>query len=292
MFGGGGQQKQSRGHGQQRGRGQQRKTKPSPAREAPPVFEKNDPTTGVVPLGKGKFPDDKSNFPWLMLFYNREAAEGDHETQRLVQLAKQLSRKVLEKAKGAKNGMVFKIGAVDCSGDAALKFCQSKVGKETLLPSFATVLNGSIDVVNDKKALLQTKKLHDYVTDKLLNIDNLIVNCNSMEHIKTRLLGALPTRGHPNIAIMLFTNKHETSPLYASLAYRHRHDGFVAFGESRGSNLVLGKKFGVKKYPMLLALINDERTAEKYEGSLNGESLSSWLDSLSMKHMKSQKKTS
>ncbi len=38
---------------------------------------------------------------------------------------------------------VFKVGAVDCSSDEARKFCQRKLGSDTTVPAYPTVLNGS-----------------------------------------------------------------------------------------------------------------------------------------------------
>lgn len=264
------------------GRGQQRQQPTQP----PPVL-KDDPS-GVVPLGKSKFPDSRSKHVWLMLFYDKDKYEQDEKSNRYVAQAKQLSEGLLKKAKNVKNGMIFKVGAVDCSGDA-FKFCQWKLGKDIELPVFATVLNGRVDVVTDDSALRSAKKLHDYTTDSLLKIEGLIVNVNSVQHIQSRLLASSPTAGHPSIAIVLFTDKYETSPLYASLAYRHRQDGFAAFGESRGKNQQLAKQFSVKKYPLLVACIGNEEKVERYDGtSLDSESLSKWLNGLSKKYFKSQ----
>eukprot|EP00986_Skeletonema_menzelii_P002308 scaffold627_cov144-Skeletonema_menzelii.AAC.17 len=252
--------------------------------QAAPIFKKDDPS-GVVPLGKAKFPDARAKHAWLLLFYDKDNQQ-DATTQKFVSLAKQLSEVVLKKAKNNKNGMVFKVGAIDCSGEA-MKFCQKKLGKNNALPSFATVLNGSVNAVNDAEVMKNAKSLHDHTTDSLIKIEGLIVNVNSLQHVKSRILASSPTPGHPSIAILLLTDKYETSSLYASLAYRHRLDGFAAFGESRAKNLELAKKFQVKKYPQLIALIGNEDKVERYESeAMDGESLSKWLGKLSNKYFK------
>lgn len=315
MFGGGGRNKNNRGRNQQQQRQQhqkqqqqeqqrrraqeeenerQKRSPPEPPREeVPPVFEKyND--AGVVPLGTSRYPDSHSKHAWLIFFYSRESVKDKEQSQKLVDLVNQLSSKVLEKAKGNKDVMTFKVGAVDCYGMDEVDFCKSKLGNKATIPAFATVLNGNTQIVEDKKALSTIKKLHDYVTSKILAVDGLVINVNSMPHIETRLLGSSSTPGHPNIAIILLTDKYETSPLYASLAYRHRHDGFAAFGESRGSNVVLGREFSIKRYPSLIALVDEENEdlwAEPYEGkAMDGGSLSKWLKSLAETHFKDAKR--
>ncbi|KAL7447149.1 hypothetical protein ACHAXM_010586 [Skeletonema potamos] len=249
-----------------------------------PLFTKDDPS-GVVPLGKAKFPDARAKHAWLLLFYDKNNQQ-DGKTEKYASLAKQLSEVVLKKAKNAKNGMVFKVGAIDCSGDS-MTFCQKKLGKNNDLPSFATVLNGSVNAVTDAEVLNNAKSLHDHTTDSLIKLEGLIVNVNSVQHVQSRMLASSATPGHPNISILLLTDKYETSPIYASLAYRHRQDGFAAFGESRAKNLELAKKFKVKKYPQLIALIGSEDKVERYESeAMDGESLSKWLDKLSNKYFK------
>ena len=256
--------------------------------QSPLVFKKDDPS-GVVPLGQAKFPDAKAKHAWLLLFYDKNNQQ-DGKTEKYVSLAKQLSEVVLKKAKNSKNGMVFKVGAIDCSGDV-MKFCQKKLGTKSDLPSFATVLNGSVNAVTDTEVLKNAKSLHDHTTNALVQLEGLIVNVNSVQHVQSRMLSSSPTPGHPSIAILLLTDKYETSPLYASLAYRHRQDGFAAFGESRAKNLEMAKQFQVKKYPSLIALIGNGGNVERYESqSLDGESLSKWLDNLSKKYFKKDKK--
>lgn len=282
---GGQQQRGGGGHQKNRAGGQQQRPQPTPA------YTKDDPS-GVVPLGKSKFPDSRAKHAWLMLFYDGASVQEDETQSRYVALAKQISEGVLKKAKNAKNGMIFKVGAVDCSAsEDALKFCKSKLGKGGSIPTFATVLNGSVKVVEDKEVLRSAKKLHDHMTDAIVKVDGLVVNVNSVQHIQSRLFTSSATPGHPAIAIMLLTDKYETSPLYASLAYRHRQDGFVAFGESRGSNLQLSKQFSVKKFPALVALLGSEKKTVQYDGPLDSESLSKWVTGLSKEYFKSSSRT-
>lgn len=269
MFGGGGM---GGGRGGQRRQQQQ---------EEQPLFKKND-ASGVVPLGKLKFPDSRAKHPWLLFFYDKNARDG--ATTQYAEQAKILSEKVLKKGKN-KNSVIFKVGAVDCSED--MKFCQSKLGKGVKVPAFATVLNGRVSVVDDDETRWSAKQLHEHTTDALLAIEGLVINVNSAQHIETRLLGSSPSPGQTTVAILLFTDKYETSPLYASLAYRHRQDGFV-FGESRAKNLQLGKEYGLKKYPLLVALIGDQEKVVRYDGALDSESLSNWLDGLAKKYFKSK----
>merc|ERR1719410_1707088 len=181
---------------------------PRQPKEVPPVFAKDDPS-GVVTLGKAKFPGSSAKHAWLLLFYKKDA-QADKKTNEYVSLAKKLSDGVLKKAKGAKNEMIFKVGAVDCDGKA-LKFCQAKLGKDVQLPAFATVLNGRVDPVTEGNTR-NAKKLHDHTSDLLLQIEGLVLNVNSVHYIDSRLLASSATPNHPSIAILLFTDKYETSP--------------------------------------------------------------------------------
>ncbi|EJK74461.1 hypothetical protein THAOC_03856, partial [Thalassiosira oceanica] len=299
IFGGGGRKKKGGGAGrrqqQQRrtqespshqGGRQKRRTQPSPSHAVHLVFEpKNE--AGVVPLGEARYPDSTSKHGWLMLFHHGEL---DEVTQRLADLATQLSSTLLQKAKHNRNAMTFRVGAVDCSGAKKLEFCRSKLGERTHIPAFATVFNGNTEVV--RRALAGVKQLHDHVTDKLLfrvRADKLIEGVSSILQLRGMFLRA--PRDRTNIIILLLTDKSRTSPMYASLAYRHRHDGFLVFSESRDTKKELGKDLSVKKkYPQLVALINDEKTVERYEGSLTDSgSISAWLGSLSKKYLKNRK---
>ena len=268
MFGGGGGG----------GGGGQQKQKPQ---KSDPVFG----TSGVVPLGKAKFPDAKAKHAWLILFYDTQKSG----TQEYISTAKELSEGLMKKAK-SKNSVVFKVGAIDCTTQNK-HFCKTKLGKRpegegVQLPRFATVFNGKVQAVSTSKAS-NTKELYDHTTSALQRVDGLVLNVNSMRHVKERLLSASGTPGHPTVSILLLTDKYETPPIYASLSYQHRHDGFVGFGESKRSNAELAKQFGVNEYPTLLALVGDTPLVDAYNGkSFDLESLSKWIDGLSKKHFK------
>lgn len=265
------------------------------SQEASTEFLKEDPS-GVVRLGKLKFPDSRAKHAWLLLFYDGDAARRDPITQQHIALAKKLSEEVLWNSQNVKNGMLFKVGAVDCGGEA-LRFCLTKLGDGADIPAFATVLKGSVGVVTDGYALKSAKTLHDHTTAAMSNIDGLVVNISSVPRIRSGLFRSSTASGRPAIAILLLMDTYGTSPLYTSLAYRHRQDGFAAFGESRGSNLQLAKKFSVKKYPTLIALVGIEATGQprtvkevsRYDGeSMDAVSLSKWVDGLSAQYFKSQ----
>jgi hypothetical protein len=118
-------------------------------------------------------------------------------------------------------------------------------------------------------------------------MEGLVINVNSVKHVQQRMLSTSATPSHPIVSILLLSDKYETSPIYAALSYNHRHDGFVAFGESRGSNAELAKEFGVKRYPTVLALIGTTPVADAYTGSsFDLLSLSKWVDGLQAKHFK------
>lgn len=258
---------------------------------------KDDPS-GLVLLGQAKFPDVRAKHAWLILFYHHDMyTDQDVKTRQYVSMARELSEGLLKKAKNKKNEMIFKVGAIDCSGDRgeAMKFCHSKIsqnGKGVAFPVFATVLNGDVRVITEDGALQNARTLHDRTTYSLLKIEGLVVNVDSAEDVQSRLLASSPTPGHPCIAILLLTDKSKTSPLYASLAYRHRQDGFAAFGEIRGNNLQLrNKQFSVEEYPLLLALIGNDEKVEKYNGALSdSESISNWLNGLAKRYFKSKSK--
>ncbi|KAL3804377.1 hypothetical protein HJC23_011305 [Cyclotella cryptica] len=274
-----------RGGGTQGQRDGQRSRKPE---EAPPAFSKDD-ESGVVSLGERKFPDARSKHAWLIYFYDKNNVSRDPTTREYVAVAKQLSKTLLRKAKGKKDAMMFKVGAVDCSGNTN-GFCESKLGSGVKVPTFAIVLNGKVDIIPEDDRLNDAKFFHDKTIEALLNMKGLLANINSIQHVKTRLLGSSPRPGQTTVAILLLTEKYDTSSMFRSLAYRHRRDGFV-FGESRAKNLQLGKEFNVssRPYPHLLAIIgnSESHVVERFDGeSMDLDSLSRWTDAIGKKHFK------
>jgi hypothetical protein len=255
---------------------------------------KNDPS-GLALLGQAKFPDAHAKHAWLILFFHDEMYSDDGKTRQYVSMARHLSEGLLKKAKNEKNDMIFRVGAVDCSGDRgkAMTFCHSKLspdGKGVEFPVFTTVLNGDVRIIKDGAALQSAKTLHDRTTKSLLGIEGLIINVSSAQDVESSLLAYSPTPGHPGISILLLTDKSKTSPLYASLAYRHRQDGFAAFCESRGNTFEFrNKKFSQEDYPVLLALIGDYERVEKYSGrSFDSKGISKWLNDLARRYFKSE----
>jgi hypothetical protein len=179
----------------------------------------------------------------------------------------------------------FKVGAVDCgrSKRPAL-FCADKGVEKDHVPRFALVVNGKLTFLEEKDVIPSAKALHDFCVDNMPR--DLIQNINHVSQVEHRLLGNVK-----KTAVLLLTDKYETSTLYMTLAYQYRSN-FI-FGESRAKNLGLSKEFGVKKYPLLIAIVK-ERGREKwgeyqlirYEGPIKGTEISQWLDSL-----QKQKKT-
>jgi len=214
----------------------------------------------VSRLGKTKFPDSKAKHFWLVTFYSNESQE-----------CAQIAPEVKKLAKGLKG--TIKVGAVNCDKERA--FCQRQGAKE--LPSFAFVNNGEVEYYTDDNGV-SSKSLHEFAMSKLPY--NLIQNVNNIAHVQQRLLQ--DTKKRP--AILLLTDKYETSALYVSLAYEFR-DKFI-FGESRAKNLALSKEFGVKKYPLLLALFptstkkngTDKPDIVKYDGPIKSEKISNWIN--------------
>lgn len=284
MGGGGGQQQ----------RQQQPRQQEQPRKKKQDDYGQADPS-GVMPLGKRKFPDTRSNHAWLVLFFDADHSDDPSEkgpTGRYITMAKQISEKQLMKTKGKVDLVMYKVGAVDCAGGSeATQFCITQLGEHAEIPSFATVINGSVNPVSDARALRSAKTLHEHAKKALASTDGLVINVNAKAHIQQRLLSSSPSRpGRPAVAILLFTDKYETSPLYASLAYRHRGDGFAGFGESRGKNIVLGREYKVKKYPTLVAIVGDVGKVETYNGNgFEAADLTKWINKLEQKHFGTSK---
>ena len=107
-------------------------------------------------------------------------------------------------------------------------------------------------------------------------------------------------------AVLLLTNKFETSSMFYSIAYYFRND--FTFGESRGKNLKLSQTFAVKKYPTLVSFVplsmagviisntnivekyNDTYGVVRYTGSLKKDTIISWLEKIKTDLVKARKK--
>lgn len=219
----------------------------------------------VVRLGKPKFPDSKSKHIWLVVFCTNDSQACLQAKPAVVQLAEKTS--------------FIKVGSVDCGrNERATIFCAEKGVERDNVPRFAMAMNGKLLFYSETESIPSAKALHDFVIENMPT--DWIQNINHVSQIHDRLLGKKKN------AVLLLTDKYETSTLYMSLSYQYRFD-FI-FGESRAKNLGLSKEFGVKKYPLLIAIVKPQHGHEKwgdyelirYEGPLKGNEISQWLDSL------------
>jgi len=234
----------------------------------PPAEELFPKGGDVAPLGKAKFPDAKSKYLWLVVFYDNDDQDCVAAQPTVVQLAK--------KVKG-----IFKVGAVNCGrSQADAQFCAEKVDVQQL-PAFGMIVDGEFSAMSAGR-MPSAKGLHDFAVEKMPF--NLVQNVNHVSHVNDRLMATV-SKERKSAAILLLTDKYDTSPLYASLSYQYRKN-FV-FGESRAKNLALGKNFHVKKYPMLVCLAGQKII---YEGAMNADALTKWLDSLEEKFGVAEKK--
>ena len=259
------------------GRGSQRQQQqPQKAEELYPSKDKSSP---VARLGKKKFPDASSKNLWFVVFYDNEDMASQQVKPTIVKLA--------EGFKGT-----VKVGAVNCgSSSSETMFCEETLGTMESVPGYAFVVNGEVipyHVNGNTSTLIPTEKaLHEFIMEHMPF--SLVRNINRLDQIESKLIE--PVCESKKVAsILLLTDKYETSALYASIAYSHREE--FTFGESRAKNLALAKEFGVKKYPMLVALIpknckkSKAYTVETYSGQVKGDQISKWVDSLNAKYAK------
>lgn len=230
MFTGGGMGGQGRrrhggGHHQQR------------QRQAPELFPKG---KSIAPLGKAKFPDSKSKFLWTVIFYANDSESCAKIKPQLESFA--------EKVKGS-----YKVGAVNCKrSQQDLNFCQKHGVDIDELPSFGFVVDGKVKMYEDNGYVTSMKDLYNFAVENT-PFDKLVHMVNHPNFMDDKLYK--PSQNQKKLgSILLLTDKYETSPKYAALAYQFR-DQFV-FGESRGKTLSMGQHFNVKKYPTLIAFIN------------------------------------
>eukprot|EP00561_Arcocellulus_cornucervis_P000273 CAMPEP_0185824798 /NCGR_PEP_ID=MMETSP1322-20130828/30163_1 /TAXON_ID=265543 /ORGANISM="Minutocellus polymorphus, Strain RCC2270" /LENGTH=428 /DNA_ID=CAMNT_0028522469 /DNA_START=107 /DNA_END=1393 /DNA_ORIENTATION=+ len=234
----------------------------------PPAQELFPKGGDVAPLGKAKFPDAKSKFLWLVVFYDNSDQDCVNAQPAVVQLAK--------KTKGT-----FKVGAINCGrSQAEAEFCASKVDVQAL-PAFGMIVDGEFSAMEQGR-MPSAKKLHDFAVEKMPF--HLVQNINHVSHVNDRLMASV-SKERKSAAILLLSDKYETSPLYASLSYQYRKN-FI-FGESRAKNLALAKEFGVKKYPTIVVISGK---IDKYDGEMKPDALTKWLDSLEERFGVAEKK--
>ncbi|VEU37555.1 unnamed protein product [Pseudo-nitzschia multistriata] len=268
-------------------------------RDRPPaLFPKGQ--SHVARLGSPKFPDQDSKHMWMVLFYAN---------------SNQASRAVSEKYEhlASQTNLPYKVGAVDCKlSPKEEKFCAEKgIEPGHDLPSFGMVVDGELLRYEDfdSRSPPSSKALHEFCMDHMPK--RYVRNINNVPQIKERLLApeeeetassswfqysssSKPKAKPPRLpAVLLLTDKYETSSMFYGLAYYFRRD-FV-FGESRAKNLKLSQTFQVKKYPTLVAFVpspvsgslvgktvpyDDNYHTIRYTGPPKKEKITAWLTKL------------
>ncbi len=208
---------------------------------------------------------------WLIMFYANDNKESRGIAEDYEKLAEQ-------------KNLPYKVGAVDCrKSPKEQQFCASKdIDVATDLPYFALVVDGKlIDFEDFDYNSSSPKKFHNFCVQNMPM--HLINNINNVAQLEERLLR--PKSQQP--AVLLLTDKYETSSMMYSLAYYFR-SSFI-FGESRAKNLKLAQSFQVKKYPQLIAFVpanvgkekyNDEYGLIRYTGEVKKEKIIKWLEGL------------
>jgi hypothetical protein len=141
-------------------------------------------------------------------------------------------------------------------------------------------MNGKVRIYNAKDTSTRDNDLYDFSLKHMPQ--HLIHNIKHPSQIYELLIPRANS-----ISVLLLTDNYEASEFYQSLVYMYRHDR-VAFGESRGKNLKVARALGgVKKYPLLLALVprgqgddaRDQMDTIRYTGPLKSSAdISQWLD--------------
>jgi curved DNA-binding protein CbpA len=226
----------------------------------------------VTKLGSPKFPDAKSKYLWLVIFYENDPRKN------AVKESKAQLELLAEKSKGT-----FKVGAMDCYKNEREKAFCDKIGVDEL-PSFAFVADGKPHFFQEANRVPSAKSLYEFAMSQMPH--HLVKNVNHVSQVNERLLAPLSDRKATEIgSVLLLTDKYETSALYFALAYKYR--GKFIMGESRAKNLHMAKSFGVKKYPLLLVFqpkgfgkekFNDNYDIVRYDGDTNVDAISKWLD--------------
>lgn len=242
---------------------------------------------GITKLSSAKFPNKSSRYLWLIVFYDGTSSA----TRSVIPELKVL----LSKQSG-----LYKIGALNCAkAPQETRFCRQHGVMIENHPTIGFVVDGQCNFWSGQITTLTAKQLHDFATGLIPTKD--IRNINHSQHVLERLvepLGGVDGSSY-KAAILLLSDKYETGPIFASLAYQYKTK--FLFGESRASNLSLSREFGLKKYPMLIALVPrgyGERSYGKladrivYTNSHDMASIKKWLDQLDRKLPVSKQKNS
>lgn len=169
------------------------------------------------------------------------------------------------------------MGAVNCDAGSAL--CQ-KHGVQGY-PTIMAFVNGKAagEYSGERSAgAIKTWALglvpnHVTTLNKQQQVDEFLRRCGGSGSGS----GKQKPRADWGACVLLFTAKHETSPLALSLANQYRDK--LAFGEVRGGNAALGSAFGVKTLPALLVVCNgDAATREAYSGDMKSDPIRGFLD--------------
>lgn len=230
----------------------------------------------VAKLGSPKFPDSKSKYLWMVIFY-RNDVRGCADVKPQVDL-------LAEKVTGT-----YKIGAINCGMNPKEEaFCQKKGIPTEDLPAFGFVVDGKMSLYEpdeDDPPVPTARDLHDFALDNMPK--ETVKNINHMSQVEERLLEPVKKNKKMQGGVLLLTDKYETSALFYSLAYQFRSS--LVFGESRAKNLALGKEFGVKKYPTLVVFVPKGKGDKKYDdkfdllfynGKMKSQDITAWLKKL------------
>ena len=245
------------GGGGGRGRRQQRGPSPDP-------FDRDfQRQTGVKKLSAKRFPDGSAKHLWFVLFYS--SRDGAPELrERVAQLAQRM--------KG-----VVKVGVVNCDAREERQLCRRNGVKRT---PHAVFLAGqhSAELKGDG---LAPKQVLDFVAQETPNLAaNLLRNDQVDDWLRSACRGGGGGGGGATCAL-LFTSKYETPLALKAVAFATR--GSTAFGEVRGGNANLADRFGIKKYPALLAFCGGDEFAvlrgPEGEG-LTAETMGKWARGL------------
>lgn len=238
------------------------------------VFTKD--IKGIAKLGSPKFPDAKSKYFWLIVFYDSNDYAASSAAKEVLDVI------VAKTTKDSASSATFRTGAMDCQKNAVeQRFCQQQ-NVSNALPQYAFVVSGKV-YMYDESTAPSAKSIYDFCIEHIQSqADTYVSNINHPTQLVDRLLkdhvvpsNSTKTRrssrkASPPISFLLLTDKYETSSMYISIAYQFRDHANWKFGISRAKNLAVAKAVGgVSKYPTWIALVprnlGDEHAAVSSE---------------------------
>lgn len=241
--------------------------------QANPIFSAKSP---VYRLSANKFPNEKSNYLWLVMFHDRK-----DPSAKAASAVERLALKVHPK-------LNFKVGSVDCQ--AFHEFCRKRVGPITDLPRFAFVVDGKMESFldwddDDDGGSVSAQELYNFALQNMPK--HLIRKIRSVGGLEDKLLDSID-KGSKEGAVVVLTDKNETSGLLYGLAYKYRHQ--IVFGEAQGSKTKLINRFSPMgiissndKLPIVHAWTRKEKEtgscmSHTYTGLMKGEAITQWLE--------------